>query len=126
MFIQRNLAPIAAGEVAAAIMGPINAQFAHTNARIFQVSARQTNSFAMHLADGIVPLPRVPPILAVGQVAPPEPELPEAFPATRGDLLSLTGNQVNQILEYYEQPTLGTVPERRERLLSYLGLPPVR
>eukprot|EP01033_Poteriospumella_lacustris_P019293 gene19293-gene19836 len=136
--IQRNLAPIAAVDVAAVLLGPINAQFAQLAAQLTaqtaqltaltaqltaglnQMRARHTNGFAKHLTHAIVPLPVMPPAVPGG----PVPALPPFFPATRQDLINLTSPQVTALLQYYSEPTNGTVDVRRARLIEFLGLPP--
>lgn len=113
--IQRNIAPISAADVAAALLGPINARFR-------QLWAMQTNRFATRLTDSIVPLPTVP---SVGSTA-STPALPSCFPATRQDLMDLTGTQLTVLLQYYNEPTDGSVDDCRNRLIAFLGMPPTR
>jgi hypothetical protein len=45
--------------------------------------------------------------------------LPIFFPETILALKNLTGTTINQLLQFYDQPTTGNVPTRRFRLKKY-------
>jgi hypothetical protein len=117
--VERNFSPFAVA-VAAAIMPAINAQFAQVNAQLAQFNVRCTNRFAEHPGDTIAPLP------ILSQPGVPEPPLPACFPATRQELMDLTSPDVNTLLEYYGQPTNGSLSTRGAQLVAFLGMPPSR
>eukprot|EP01039_Chlorochromonas_danica_P014028 gene14028-16315_t len=135
--VERNLSPFAVA-VAAAIMPAINAQFAQINAQFAQINAQfalmtaqsnaqfaqmhamHTNRFSKHPGDTIVPLPVLP------QPGVPVPLLPACYPATRQQLMDLSSPDVNTLLEYYGEPTNGTLNNRRAQFMAFLGMPPTR
>jgi hypothetical protein len=121
--IQRNLMPIAAADIAEAIMVRLNARFDQIDARFAQIDARHINGFAEHMVHEIAPLPRVP---VIGEQVNEVPPLPDFFPQTRGGIYNLNSNQVNGILQYYGLPIDGTLEARRKRILQFLGCPPAR
>lgn len=148
--IQRNLAPVNAQAVANLIMQPITAQFVNVNAQFANVNAQlalvnaqivrtnlqlqnmQAMSHNIHAeldGDTIlhkVTIPNVQPLIP-GQPYPglPEPApLPPNFPATRGELLQLTGPQIAPFMIYYGIGYHGvTLRVKRSRLARFLGLP---
>jgi hypothetical protein len=110
----------ATADVAAAILGPMNEQFALMNAHFAQMRARHANRFAEQPGDIIVPLPVLP------QAGVPEPPLPACYPENRQELMDLPSPDVNTLLEYYGEPTNGPVNTRRAQLVAFLGMPPSR
>eukprot|EP01033_Poteriospumella_lacustris_P020248 gene20248-14805_t len=82
--------------------------------------ARHTNHFAEQPSDTIAPLPVLP------QPGVQDPPLPACFPATRQQLMDLTSPDVNTLLEYYGEPTNGTLNNRRAQFMAFLGMPPTR
>ena len=60
---------------------------------------------------------------ASGSPAPlAQPQFPVNFPATKGELMSLTGPAVNALLTQYNLSTAGPVKDRKNRLAEYIGM----
>ena len=53
-------------------------------------------------------------------------EIPDMFPATRGDLFALPANTCDALLVAYELPNGGNLNARRRRLAGHCGISPMQ
>ena len=104
-----NAAIVASNVAMAAALVPINVTLNNIDARLVNIEARQANATVLSPAGMLHPIRN-----AVGNVAP-------NFPATLKDLISLTGAQQSQLLQFYGHAA-NPVATRDLRLKQLFGI----
>jgi len=119
--IQRNIAPVAAAEIAQ-LLAP---QFQQINVQFLQSNAKSTNHDVDHDNDEIVWFPK-PPVFEVNEINQQvivQPPVPDFAPQTKGELFHLNHATANLMLQYYDLAANGTLDDKRKRLARHVGLP---